>query len=99
MSSATFAQLNKQVLITRGLKFRPGEPLHVKTHDALADEEVPTFSIKMVSDLNSVLSIERGEMKRFGFGFLLLGFFPDAFLMVWWGWKHGGSAFLFLFES
>ncbi|CAN0073800.1 unnamed protein product [Ectocarpus sp. 6 AP-2014] len=49
VSSATFAQLNKQVLLTRGLKFRPGEPLHVKTFDNLADEEVPTFFIEMDS--------------------------------------------------
>ncbi|CAM9634796.1 unnamed protein product [Ectocarpus fasciculatus] len=49
VSSATFAQLNKQVLLTRGLKFRPGEPLHVKTFDDLADEEVPTFYIEMDS--------------------------------------------------
>lgn len=53
MSSATFAQLNKQVLLTRGLKFRPGDPLHVKTFDDIADEEVPTFFIEMVRTLRS----------------------------------------------
>lgn len=49
VSATTFAKLNKQVLVTRGLKFRPSEPLHVKTCDGLADEEVPTFFIEMVS--------------------------------------------------
>ncbi|CAM9853382.1 unnamed protein product, partial [Scytosiphon promiscuus] len=49
VSSATFAQLNKQVLLTRGLKFRPGDPLHVKTFDDIADEEVPTFFVEMDS--------------------------------------------------
>lgn len=36
------------MLLTRGLKFRPSEPLHVKTFDNMADEEVPTFFIEMV---------------------------------------------------
>ncbi len=53
VSSATFAQLNKQVLLTRGLKFRPGDPLHVKTFDNMADEEVPTFFIEMVREIES----------------------------------------------
>lgn len=38
------------MLLTRGLKFRPGDPLHVKTFEDMADEEVPTFFIEMVRE-------------------------------------------------
>lgn len=64
VSSATFAQLNKQVLVTRGLKFRPGDPLHVKTFDDMADEEVPTFFIEMVRVAPTALCFRKWSGNR-----------------------------------
>ncbi|CAM9255507.1 unnamed protein product, partial [Choristocarpus tenellus] len=47
VSSATFKRLDKKDLLERGLKFRPGKPLPLKTFNNM--EDIPTYFIEMDS--------------------------------------------------